>query len=222
MFFQCIYAWTIELGGTKTCHICLLRCCFANAQNLLIYSPRKNQIGAWCSFQYFLVFKDFIRDRIHLTSHQRHTMVIDWHRVWLRYHYSEPRCQCSHWSKASYLLKRWKFHLLVCCFCSQQLETGCRNAGGRRDNVFISLFKTTYYLLSTVWQLMVFFTKVDLVLSLSLLGAFVNWGYTHTMLPLLTLVGSVCAVMLGDGSGSVMLSYLKVFSIQIILSFSSL
>lgn len=38
-----------------------------------------------------------------------------------------------------------------------------------------------------------------------------NLGYTLAILLLLSSVGFVCTVMLGDGSSSVTLSYLKVF-----------
>lgn len=47
-------------------------------------------------------------------------------------------------------------------------------------------------------------------------------GYTLTILLLLSSVAFVCAVILGDGSSSVTLTCLKVFSIQIILRYSSL
>lgn len=56
-------------------------------------------------------------------------------------------------------------------------------------------------------------------LWLSVFRAFVNLGYTLTILLLLSSVRFVCVVMLGDGSSSVTLSYLKVFNIQIILKF---
>lgn len=79
-----------------------------------------------------------------------------------------------------------------------------------------------YDLFGTKWQLMVVFIEADVGLWLSLFRVFVNLGCTLTILLLLSSVGFVCAVMLGDGSSSVTLSYLKVFSIQIILSFSSL
>lgn len=134
----------------------------------------EEKTDVWCTLQYFLFFKDFITHRIPFASHQRDDMVTDWHRVELRYYYSEPCWHCNHWSKTFYLLKRYKFHLQLCYFYSQRLERGCRSASGRTGSMLMWLFKIVYHLSSTVCQLLVqvAFIKVDLVLLLFILGAF--------------------------------------------------
>lgn len=81
MFFQWAYAGPVKLRETKTAVFAFLDAVFQMLRICSSTHPEKNQIDAWCSFQYFLIIKDLIRARIPLRSQQRHCMVIDWHRV---------------------------------------------------------------------------------------------------------------------------------------------